>query len=99
MTEIINQQINITLKRKPYLVKAQVNYYNKLKQDPVRYRKYLDTIKTRRALNKENKKKQLEQKAQEIKEQKAQEIKETINNLKTLISKGEISQDIIKQLL
>jgi len=99
MTEIVNQQINITLKRKPYLVKAQVNYYNKLKQDPVRYRKFLDTINKRRALNKENKKKELEQKEKEIKEQKEKEIKDTINNLKTLINKGEISQDIIKQLL
>ena len=38
MTEIVNQSNVITLKRKPYVVKAQINYYNKMKNDPVRYR-------------------------------------------------------------
>lgn len=102
MTEIVNQSNVVTLKRKPYLVKAQINYYNKMKNDPVRYRKYLDNIKARRQLNKENKKKQLEQKEKEILEQEQKQIQETINNFKSLINKGKLnfnSAEMIKDLL
>lgn len=102
MTEIVNQSNVTAQKRKPYLIKAQLNYYNKMKNDPVRYRKYLDNIKARRQLNRDNQKKEQEEKIKEILEQNEKEIEDTVNNFKSLINKGKLkfnTAEMIKKLL
>ena len=61
------------LKRPSYTVKAQKAYYERVKADPLKHRRYLDTINKKRKDKKEHKKEQ------------ERLLKEALDNEKTLM--------------